>query len=206
MADSPSLTYHRQPGSARRYRIFQTGETISYRQYLKRTKGIIPERRAAERKAHGVVTLRQTRKDKGLPRGSVARLPAHQKHKPDSRARAWSSSRARRLVVPLDIPVTIQANVAPARSRVLHAHMILGEYLNVGHGARKWQCCICPLRLREESSIIHHIYYHHGPGKVAVPLDVNGGGQRVMYTGDVRSSSRTSRMPWRVASDDPRYK
>ena len=115
------------------------------------------------------------------------------------------SARKRRRLAPLPIPVTIvdvygkQGNV----HGVLWQGTVIGEYHNTVYGARHWACGVCGLALREERSIIQHLYDHHRVVVAVTPVLPSAAtpayGGRVLYTGDVRSNARRSRMPWRVA-------
>ena len=128
-------------GSARRYQVRATGETISYRQFLKQTQHINPEKRAAERKAAGLGSARRVRKDNGLVRGCP-------------------SARQRRKLTPSTIPVQIAVigKKADGVCQVMYENKSLGCYSDRGHGARRYRCEVCHLRLREEASMILHIY------------------------------------------------
>ncbi|MBA2677278.1 MAG: hypothetical protein H0U76_02600 [Ktedonobacteraceae bacterium] len=173
-------------GTARRYRVHSTGETISYRQFLKRTQQICPEKRAAERKAAGLFVARKIRKDKGL-------------------SRLHPSARQRRKLAPLTIPVRVVSvgKKALGMWQVLYEGKSLGQYHDRGHGARRFSCEVCHLPLREELSMIHHLYNTHRVSQFVTPDAISAalppGGGRVLYTGHVQSNERRSRMPWRVS-------
>jgi len=53
MRDSDPSRYERIPGSARRYLDLETGESISRREYDKRTKDTLPELGGDERDGYG---------------------------------------------------------------------------------------------------------------------------------------------------------
>lgn len=53
MRDSDPSRYERIPGSARRYLDVETGESISRREYDKRTKDTVPELGGGERDGYG---------------------------------------------------------------------------------------------------------------------------------------------------------
>jgi len=179
-------------GSSKCYCVRATGATISYRQFLKQTQQVNPEKRVAERKAAGLVAPRRPRKDKGISRT----------HPP------LVSARKRRRIAPLVLPVSLMKLYGKQQGmvRVVWHGQPIGDYRDVGHGARHWQCLTCPLALREEASIIQHIYNVHRVALVITPeakaATILAGGGRVLYTGDVRSGATRSRMPWRVAASE----
>ncbi|MBA3825183.1 MAG: hypothetical protein H0X24_14955 [Ktedonobacterales bacterium] len=181
-------------GSSRRYRVRATGDIISYRQFIKRTLHCTPEHRAAERKAAGLTAPRRARKDKGQIRCPPLTTLAYDKGR----------------LTPLTIPVQVQHYPQRGVHEVLYQGRVIGSYYTRGHGARAWRCLVCRCALRQETSIIHHLYNTHRIEHVTVPILQSAGrpvgGGRVLFTGDVRSRSRKSRMPWPVHSDDPRYK
>jgi hypothetical protein len=99
------------------------------------------------------------------------------------------------VVTSLALPVTVHQEMqegCPLYHVVWHA-IEIGTYSYHSHGARRWCCCLCGLTLREEASIIRHIYQQHQP---------DGCGERIHYTGDVRTNERKVRMPWRLSAPE----
>ncbi|MBA3823852.1 MAG: hypothetical protein H0X24_08140 [Ktedonobacterales bacterium] len=183
------LVYEPLGGSAKRYRIRRTGETISYRQFRKYLLAESLEKGPAPRKMVLCKAPRRPRKDKGISRLNPPKIAA----------------RKRRRLAPVTLPVVIEAVHGKQRGvyRVVWQGTPLGEYHDTVYGARHWACRVCGLALREEASMIRHIYDHHRVVMAMTPVLPSAAtpayGGRVLYTGDVRSRSRKLRMPWRTS-------
>jgi len=104
------------------------------------------------------------------------------------------SARQRRLLSSLAIPVTVQPLTA-SLVQVVYQYAPIGDYEDLGHGAKRFQCLICSLKLREEASMIYHIYYHHRPAIGMASL-------AVASIGYVRTNERRARMPWRLSAPE----
>jgi hypothetical protein len=112
-------------------------------------------------------------------------------------------------MAPLNIPVRVIA-IGPKIQgvrQVMWEGQSLGQYHDQGHGVRRYHCDVCHLRLREEASMIHHLYNVHRLSHFVTPETISvglpPGGGRVLYTGHVQTNERKACMPWRTSLKKP---
>jgi hypothetical protein len=172
-------------GTSRRYWDKEICQSISRRDFLK-LQGIDPEKRARERRAQGLIPRRKQRKDAKKPPSLVweeaKKVPYVGRNAqvvPYKLAHSQTLI-ARRFAVFIDFVHAIDAYLIKPRKRRCSA----------------WRCG-CGVVFDNTKRLIPHVATHHlhGAGAALIP-----------YPGEVHSHERKARLPWRVHSDDPRYK
>ena len=145
------MRFMRQPGSARRYYDSVRQEVISRRQALKR-QGIFPESQAQRRAAAGLAPMRSARCDRGIVRGSHARVvpigPVVGK------VNVWQ--------LPSGHTATVTPVDEPGWFSVLIDHVHVGFVQLLQGKRRQWQCTHCSqVRSRHQYGIVNHLLYQH---------------------------------------------